>query len=55
MADVVKLRKQRSYIKGKLTRIEQTVAQIQKQEAHLLDKEDAEVRLERFDQVIHEF
>jgi len=55
MADVVKLRKQRSYIKGKLIRIEQAVAQIQRQEAHLLDREDAEGRLERLDQVIREF
>lgn len=55
MADVSKLRKQRSYIKGKLTRIEQALAPFQGQAAATLDKEDAEVQLERLDQVIREF
>ncbi|KYQ53251.1 hypothetical protein ALC60_07614 [Trachymyrmex zeteki] len=55
MADVEKLRKQRSYIKGKLIRLEQTVARFQEQATAMIDKEDAEIRLERLEQVINEF
>ncbi|XP_018306395.1 uncharacterized protein [Mycetomoellerius zeteki] len=51
MADVEKLRKQRSYIKGKLIRLEQTVARFQEQATAMIDKEDAEIRLERLEQV----
>lgn len=51
MDDVGKLRKQRGYIKGKLTRLEHTI----QDQAATLDKEDAKVRLERLDQVISEF
>ncbi|XP_018371804.1 PREDICTED: uncharacterized protein LOC108766798 [Trachymyrmex cornetzi] len=55
MVDIDNLRKQRSYIKGKLTRIEQSVARPQEQATTTIDKEEAEVRLERLEQVINEF
>lgn len=49
MIDVNKLRKQRGYIKGKLTKIKQALAQFHDQAAATLNKEDAEVRLEQLD------
>lgn len=47
MADLGKLRKQRGYVKGKLTRIEQGLSQVQMQATI----EDAEVRLKQLDQL----
>lgn len=51
MADLGKLRKQRGYVKGRLTRIEQGLSQMQKQATI----EEAEIRLEQLDQLIREF
>lgn len=51
MADLSKLRKQRGYVKGKLTRIEQGLSQVQRQTT----SEDAEVRLEQLEQIAREF
>ncbi|XP_039309090.1 uncharacterized protein LOC105201565 [Solenopsis invicta] len=50
MADLDKLRKQRGYVKGKLTRLENALAQVQNQAA-TLDKEDAEVQRQIIEEI----